>query len=423
MPEFWEPIASRIIDKLIVKDYDFSTKANRRLPSSALSVSTPTSALATKSLVVPTEESFDNDSGPVKLTKLTDSDKQNIKKMYAGLDKNKMWRLSAGTVVEEKMRDFALRKDHEHLCHSLIFDVKDKCWTEYFSPDEVLEIQEYKSVNLPPVPNEMQFYLNQLKDVEAQDLYEAVISKKFGLESNGKWVQDCFYDCIRLLRSDFFPLTNVLEAGIVKRMWSCLDACFDFSAIKCISGEKCSKSSADAINANRTSILTRQSCGQKMDYLFTINDNVVEIGCGECALVGGVNTTKELCDASFKMPKVMKAMAVNLVSKSPDMKDKLAIAGFYIGDDKLTLLVLDCPTKYVTRYDRFSDVFYPRNEDRVCRYLPAVLKVIMGGRMIMEDTMNKFANDKTDVAIGKENVVDMIPCFASTSINSKKRKL
>lgn len=180
-----------------------------------------------------------------------------------------------------------------------------------------------------------------------------------------------------------------------------------------------------------------------MDYLFTINDNVVEIGCGECALVGGVNTTKELCDASFKMPKVMKAMAVNLVSKSPDMKDKLAIAGFYIGgkyfdlifvwlcltfssptkDDKLTLLVLDCPTKYVTRYDRFSDVFYPRNEDRVCRYLPAVLKVIMGGRMIMEDIMNKFANDKTDVAIGKENVVDMIPCFVSTSINSKKRKL
>lgn len=116
----------------------------------------------------------------------------------------------------------------------MIFDVKDKCWTEYFSPDELLEIQEYKSVNLPPVPNEMQFYLNQLKDVEAQDLYEAVISKKFGLESNGKWVQDCFYDCIRLLRSDFFPLTNVSEAGIVKRMWSCLDACFDFSVIKCI---------------------------------------------------------------------------------------------------------------------------------------------------------------------------------------------
>ncbi|KAL7315135.1 hypothetical protein PS15m_006626 [Mucor circinelloides] len=196
----------------------------------------------------------------------------------------------------------------------------------------------------------MQFYLNQLKDVEAQDLYEAVISKKFGLESNGKWVQDCFYDCIRLLRSDFFPLTNVSEAGIVKRMWSCLDACFDFSVIKCISGEKCSKSSADAINANRTSILTRQSCGRKMDYLFTASD-YVEIGRGECALVGGVNTTKELCDASFKMAKVMKAMAVNLVSKSSDMKDKLAIAGFYIGDDKLTLLVLDCPTKYTVLND------------------------------------------------------------------------
>ncbi|KAL9539473.1 hypothetical protein MBANPS3_010241 [Mucor bainieri] len=36
----------------------------------------------------------------------------------------------------------------------------------------------------------------------------------------------------------------------------------------------------------------------------------LELGCGECALVGGVNTTKEVVDTGFKLPKVMKDMAM-----------------------------------------------------------------------------------------------------------------
>lgn len=67
-----------------------------------------------------------------------------------------------------------------------------------------------------------------------------------------------------------------------------------------------------------------------MDYLF-VTKRQVELGCGECALVGGVNTTKELYDAAFKMPKVMKDMAYNGISKAPNMKHELVITGFYIG--------------------------------------------------------------------------------------------
>lgn len=40
-----------------------------------------------------------------------------IKKMYDGLLKNNMWKLSTGIVVE-KMRDLALNKDHVlHILH------------------------------------------------------------------------------------------------------------------------------------------------------------------------------------------------------------------------------------------------------------------------------------------------------------------
>lgn len=95
------------------------------------------------------------------------------------------------------------------------------------------------------------------------------------------------------------------------------------------SGEKCSQSSADAMNANRSSVLCRQKSGRKMDYLFLDKKN--ELGCGECGLDNGVNTTKELSDANFKMPKVMRDMLVKLVSQSPALKRDLVISGFYIG--------------------------------------------------------------------------------------------
>lgn len=91
--------------------------------------------------------------------------------------------------------------------------------------------------------------------------------------------------------------------------------------------------------------LSRQQSGRKMDYLFKTKDDSVEISCGECVLVGGVNATKELNDVSFKMPKVMKDMAYKVVAAlSPGIKLTLVITGVYIGEDKLKLVILDCPT-------------------------------------------------------------------------------
>lgn len=74
--------------------------------------------------------------------------------------------------------------------------------------------------------------------------------------------------------------------------------------------EKCSKASAGTANFIRfPSALTRQQSDRKMDFVFKTKFEDVEIGCGECALVGGINnTTKEFQDAGFKMLKVMRDM-------------------------------------------------------------------------------------------------------------------
>ncbi|KAL7308350.1 hypothetical protein PS15m_011565 [Mucor circinelloides] len=134
---------------------------------------------------------------------------------------------------------------------------------------------------------------------------------------------------------------------IGKRMWSCVNKCFDFSTVRCITGEKCSKASADAANMTRSpSDFTCQQSGRKMDYLFKTRDNDVEIGCGECALVGGTKTTKEFRDVGFKMPKVMRDMICKILTRSPGLVHKLCIPGVYIGENVYKLLILDCPAGY-----------------------------------------------------------------------------
>lgn len=49
----------------------------------------------------------------VSLPLLTGAEKENIAARYASLDSSKMWKLSTGTIVEEKMREQALKQNHE----------------------------------------------------------------------------------------------------------------------------------------------------------------------------------------------------------------------------------------------------------------------------------------------------------------------
>ncbi|EPB80999.1 hypothetical protein HMPREF1544_12313 [Mucor circinelloides 1006PhL] len=258
--------------------------------------------------------------------------------MYAGLDKSKMWKLSSGTLVEEQMMKLAITKDHEHLCHSLLMDVRDSCWKEYFSSAEIDEIRRYEAIELPDLPVDVKAYMDELTATPRSELFEKVNQAFHPANTDKYWIQDTYNNCARLAQSGFYPLNDVTEQGLGRRIWSCVDKCFDFSRIRCLTGEKCSKASADAANSVRSpSDFSRQQTGRKMDYLFKTKDSYKEIGCGECALVGGVNTTKKFQDAGFKMPKVMRDMLAKIVSRSPAVVHKLPICGLYIAAETLTL--------------------------------------------------------------------------------------
>lgn len=81
---------------------------------------------------------------------------------------------------------------------------------------------------------EVECYLNELESLSSKDLYKRLSYEELPFNSDVKWIQDSLSQSLRLLKSGFLPANNITEGGLVKRVWCCLDACFDFSKIKCI---------------------------------------------------------------------------------------------------------------------------------------------------------------------------------------------
>lgn len=126
------------------------------------------------------------------------------------------------------------------LSHSIILDVQDKGWLEYFEESELAEIRHYKCTDLPPVKEEVEKYLSELRGISRQELYTKISPEEIPLQADKKWVQDTFAQSVRLLRSGFVPIGgNVTEGGLLKRVWGCVDSCFDFSTITCIRYSSC----------------------------------------------------------------------------------------------------------------------------------------------------------------------------------------
>lgn len=59
------------------------------------------------------ESTCDSDSPSVKIPKLSVLDQKIIQSLYDRLDRSKMWRLSNGTIVEDKMKEVALGFEYE----------------------------------------------------------------------------------------------------------------------------------------------------------------------------------------------------------------------------------------------------------------------------------------------------------------------
>lgn len=87
---------------MVRNGYEFQTK-RKTLPIASVTISASSSI----------KDDILNDSISAKIVKLNDNDKSKIAELYNGLDDAKMRKLSTGMIVEDKMKQFALSRDHE----------------------------------------------------------------------------------------------------------------------------------------------------------------------------------------------------------------------------------------------------------------------------------------------------------------------
>ncbi|EPB90443.1 hypothetical protein HMPREF1544_02651 [Mucor circinelloides 1006PhL] len=158
------------------------------------------------------ESTCDSDSPSVKIPKLSVLDQKIIQSLYDRLERSKMWRLSNGTIVEDKMKE-------SRPCHSLILDINDACWSEVFEADEIEEIRGFRSVEMPVMSMEVESYIQALNTLHPSQLYTKVDSGVHDIASDSSWLQKSYRDAFRLLQSDFFPMESQTEGNVVKRVW------------------------------------------------------------------------------------------------------------------------------------------------------------------------------------------------------------
>lgn len=102
-----------------------------------------------------------------------------------------------------------------------------------FDVKEMEEIRSFRFAELPVLSVEVETYIQELANSDPSELYTKVNADDFAMESDLNWIQKFYQDTFRLLRSGFFSLGSQTEANLIKRVWPCVDTCFDFSNIRC----------------------------------------------------------------------------------------------------------------------------------------------------------------------------------------------
>ncbi|KAG2220814.1 hypothetical protein INT45_004475, partial [Circinella minor] len=212
------------------KEYLKQNTENHAQPEQPIPVPVPTKNTTTKTST--SNSSSDNstiDSSKNTSYRLTKDELYNFEKMFEGLDQKSFWTLSTGTVVELKMKEFALSCNYEHPVHSMILDTNDNLWKNYFTPDELNEIEAEKEPTFHQLPKVVLQYLNNYKLLKTlDDMWEEGIKHHFHpvRQPLMYWVHTSVIRCIDILLQNVHKKYKT-EADLMKRIWILIDCCFD----------------------------------------------------------------------------------------------------------------------------------------------------------------------------------------------------
>ncbi|KAI7858190.1 hypothetical protein BDC45DRAFT_597145 [Circinella umbellata] len=213
------------------------------------------------------------------------------------------------------MKEYAVKCNFEHPCHSFIMDPSDQTWNDLFTEGELNEIMTENAPTVLPLPAPLQHYMDKFSDATTLDqLREIALANPFHSLDNPRlhWMEGSILKVFDLLYYDIVHKYKS-EANLMKRIWCFIDCAFDVGDVN-----YASKSSAARINSSRTSsgveALERKRTGAKLDFLFT--DAINEMGTAEADKSTDMDTTKAAVEYGMKTPKVMKDMMYEMVTKN-----------------------------------------------------------------------------------------------------------
>ncbi|RUS31851.1 hypothetical protein BC938DRAFT_476926 [Jimgerdemannia flammicorona] len=352
---------------------------------------------------------------------------------FGEMRSDEKWTLKSGRAVEDIMFAYGVKLEEESLVHSWILDLSDTRLQGLFTREEWEEIRTHNMPKIPQIPKELAMHMVSYATVDVQVLREMVLRSwldpdvEYDPAKHGvfQYIHVVYERLCTLYEQGTSPLEeHHLENWYNVNVWSViLDRCFEqLGAVVCIRGESCSIASSERKNEKRT-LGIRKKIGRRGDGIFRERNGKNEFGIIEAAKEFDGNTSTKWLKESFKTPKVMHDMLVQLaraVKNDPSSVRQLRTVGWLHFGLYAQMLEMDCANGRVCRLVRrkVHHVGQGMNPGEIAATL-ALLTAVLQSRYITEEVYNVIKKIPED--LNEESLLNIINKTGS-SLESPKRK-
>lgn len=116
--------------------------------------------------------------------------------------------------------------------HSMVFDVSDKSWLKYFTPEEIQEIKNHQKKVLIDLPSTMEDYIKKLRECQDFTVLNSILTQELS-DPGCEWIRSSLLQFVHLFKCNYLPLSSQTESDILRRVWFFVDTAFDYSKIDC----------------------------------------------------------------------------------------------------------------------------------------------------------------------------------------------
>ncbi|CAI2191858.1 18201_t:CDS:2 [Funneliformis geosporum] len=257
---------------------------------------------------------------------------------------------------EDEIDEFFQKPNEQQsnrLAHSFIINPDDETYIQnnVFTSEELEEIRNMETKDLPEMPTELLKYLGSFRKKTTEDL-------RIVLEARQNWEE---YESDTLQRKHLEQWYNI-------HVWSLIDKSFnELEEVVVSRGESCSLASSKRKNSKRIIqglvATTRKALGRRGDLI--LRKGIHKYGASEVGKdYEGDNGTKLLKERGLKSPKMLKDMLVdlgNFIMWETNKLRQLELVSFIHAGLFMILLRMDAPAGYVCRITRSDTLQLPTN--------------------------------------------------------------